>query len=292
LRKKTVIATIAVVVIALIFLTMYGFNKKHHAESVRSAYQQAQDMLLQGLYDNANSILKEIAEEEYSNMDITELLQYCDAQIKYESGDIAGAYNKVNSLILEHVDETLQDELKSFQKQIAEEYEVYLAEQEAAERAAYEDNIINGVPYVGMPESRIADTSLGEPSETVRHNREMINGESYIANLYDFVENGVRYFTARCVQGKVIQVWDNRNKLDSSNSSSSESNGSSSGGRVIGGNSSSSNNEIEREADGNDYADDPYNVYDYDDPEEFYYDNCDDFDGYEDAEIYWDDAWR
>ena len=38
-------------------------------------------------------------------------------------------------------------------------------------------------------------------------------------------------------------------------------------------------------------AEDPYDVYDYDDPEDFYYDRMDDFDSYEDAEDYWDDAW-
>jgi len=38
--------------------------------------------------------------------------------------------------------------------------------------------------------------------------------------------------------------------------------------------------------------DDIYDVYDYDDPEDFYYDYEDDFDGYEDAEDYWEDAWE
>jgi len=36
---------------------------------------------------------------------------------------------------------------------------------------------------------------------------------------------------------------------------------------------------------------DDYDVYDYDDPEDFYYDWEEDFDGYEDAEDYWYDAW-
>ena len=39
-------------------------------------------------------------------------------------------------------------------------------------------------------------------------------------------------------------------------------------------------------------CDDLYDVYDYDDPEDFYYDNEDEFDGYEDAEDYWEDAWN
>lgn len=37
---------------------------------------------------------------------------------------------------------------------------------------------------------------------------------------------------------------------------------------------------------------DPYDVYDYWDPEDFYYDWEDDFDGYEDAEDYWYEAWE
>ncbi|MDD6441944.1 MAG: hypothetical protein PUG71_07545 [bacterium] len=37
--------------------------------------------------------------------------------------------------------------------------------------------------------------------------------------------------------------------------------------------------------------DDPYDVYDYSDPEDFYYDNYDDFYDYEDAEDYYDEAW-
>lgn len=40
------------------------------------------------------------------------------------------------------------------------------------------------------------------------------------------------------------------------------------------------------------YPDDPYDVYEYSDPEDFYYDNSEDFDGYDDAETYYDDAWR
>ena len=55
--------------------------------------------------------------------------------------------------------------------------------------------------------------------------------------------------------------------------------------------SSGSNNNYYR---GNTYHSyqysDPYDVYDYDDPEDFYYDNEDDFDGYEDAEDYWENT--
>lgn len=39
-------------------------------------------------------------------------------------------------------------------------------------------------------------------------------------------------------------------------------------------------------------ANDPYDVYEYDDPEDFYYDWMEDFWDYEDAEDYWEDAWN
>ncbi len=237
--------------------------------------------------------MEEIAEEEYSDMNISELYQYCEAQIEYESGYIALAYWDVNSLTLAYVSEELQTELEQFQEKILEEYEIYRAEKEEEEAAAYEEDIKNGVPYVDMPESRIADTSLGAPSATVRHNNEVTGGEVYQANLYDFEKDGVTYFTARCVQGVVTQVWDDRDRLNSSDSNSSEnqSGSSGSGGRVLNG-SSSSNSKTDSNLDDDNQKEDQYNVYDYDDPEEFYYDNYDDFDGYEDAETYWDDAWR
>ena len=41
-----------------------------------------------------------------------------------------------------------------------------------------------------------------------------------------------------------------------------------------------------------DYARDPYDVYDYNDPEDFYFDWEDDFEDFEDAEDYWDSAWN
>ena len=38
-------------------------------------------------------------------------------------------------------------------------------------------------------------------------------------------------------------------------------------------------------------ASDPYDVYDYNDPEDFYFDWEDDFEDFEDAEDYWESAW-
>lgn len=131
-------------------------------------------------------------------------------------------------------------------------------------------NLETASPYEGMSENDISNTSLGSPSANIRHNNECIGGEQYQANLYDFMEDGYVIFTARCVQGKVIQVWDNRDKPHLPYGSSS------------GSNSHKDSSKTDKS--------DPYDVYDYSDPEDFYYDNYDDFFDYEDAEDYWDDA--
>ncbi len=79
------------------------------------------------------------------------------------------------------------------------------------------------------------------------------------------MKDGMVIFTARCVNGKVIQVWDERN-------SPHKPYGSYSG--------SGSTNKKD---------DDPYNATDYAHPEDFYYDHYDDFFDYEDAEDYYNE---
>lgn len=123
------------------------------------------------------------------------------------------------------------------------------------------------VPYVGMSESQISNTSLGAPSSKVRHNRQVKNGQQYTANLYDYYKDGALIFTARCVQGKVIQVWDKRDNpvQPYKKSASSKSNSSKSSKK------------------------DEYNAKDYQNADDFYYDHYDDFYDYEEAEDYYNE---
>jgi hypothetical protein len=112
-----------------------------------------------------------------------------------------------------------------------------------------------------MSETLISSTDLGKPDSEVRHNRAS-NGQ--MANLYDYKENGWTIFTARCVQGKVTEVWDYRGTVDTSKPHSSTKSSTSS--------KSSSSSQ--------------YYTYDYDEVDDFYYDYYDDFYDYEDAEEY------
>jgi hypothetical protein len=116
---------------------------------------------------------------------------------------------------------------------------------------------------VGMSESEIKNTSLGAPSSKVRHNYECISGEQYLANLYDFKSGNKTIFTARCVQGRVTEVWDHRSD-------------------PVVPYTPKKNTKPKND-------DDPYDVNDYSNEEDFYYDHYDDFFDYYDAEDYYKD---
>lgn len=264
MNKKS--AVFVVVLTILVTVTGAGIYKewKHNSE-VLAGYKAAEQFITNGDYADALEILNGLKADDYH--DTEELIDLCNAHISYEAGDVVAAHRSLYYLKFSYLTAEQQEEVDMFSDEVERAYEEYMEQERIAEQKAYEEKVRSGVPFVGMLEIYIADTSLGSPSSDVRHNYECINGEQYRANLYDFKEGGNTIFTVRCVQGKVIQVWDHRdNPVKPYKSSSSGSRKSK--------------------------KEDVYDVYDYSDPEDFYYDNYDDFDGYEDAEDYWNDAWE
>ena len=126
-----------------------------------------------------------------------------------------------------------------------------------SEKASETETTIPDAPYVGMHESMISRTSLGQPNDNVRHNTEMVNGQVQYANLYDFTEDGRCIFTARCLNNKVIQIWDYRDQPRPKPR-----------GEVFS-------------------SRDDFRIEDFTDPEDFYDWYYDDFVDYEEAEDYY-----
>lgn len=145
----------------------------------------------------------------------------------------------------------------------AEEYVYPTADDyKSTSSTVYHSDETPAVPYIGMSESRISDTELGAPSEKVRHNYAMISNERFHANLYDFYnEDGAKIFTARCADGRVIDIFDHRDEPITARAPYTGTTG----------------------------YEDPYNVNDYIHPEDFYYDHYDDFFDFYDAENYFDE---
>ena len=76
-------------------------------------------------------------------------------------------------------------------------------EEEAARKQA--------APYVGLAESKIDTTDIGKHSEYIAHfNIQWIKGERYQTSMYYWYQGGDCIYSARCVNGKVYNITDNR----------------------------------------------------------------------------------
>jgi hypothetical protein len=245
----------------LVVLGVLMFTSVRHQAQVEETYSKALNCVSEGAYEQAEILLKSIEDEDYG--DTASILALIYAMNAFEREDTFGAQKYLNQLSFKNLTSEQQDQLDAFVLEMTEVCKV-MRELQRIEREAKEiERIRNGVPFVGMSESKISSTSLGSPKSEIRHNYECINGEQYLANLYDFVSGGRVIFTARCVRGKVTEVWDNRNDEPYVPSYRP---------------SKPKDDTIEE---------DPYNAKDYSNEEDFYYDNYDDFFDYYDAEAYW-----
>lgn len=266
MKNKKAAAWIVVAVLAVIAIAVYIGRciQDHKVNGV--PYEEATTLMDSGDYPGAIEKFKEVEDRDYQ---ATRALQrVCEAHQYYEDGKIDDAWNAVRFLDdlydTSSITSEQRQEIKAFQDKLEVEVVPYNERKAEEERQERMRRIREGVPYVGMSESYISMTSLGAPSSDVRHNYECISGEQYLANLYDYKENGHTIFTARCVQGKVIQVWDNRGQ-DTSRPAYRPSTSSKSD------------------------DDDPYDVNGYHHAEDFYYDHYDDFFDYYDAEDYFNE---
>lgn len=248
------------IMIASILLVVIGETMQNN--HIVTTYENALELISAERYEEALNNLKTIRGKDYQ--DTFPWIFYCNAKIAYAAGDIDEAYDECYFMQFEYLSEEREKEIDAFKKKVEEEYDEYLKREYQKRQLEYEQKVKTGVPFVGMSESDIDKTILGAPSSDIRHNSENINGERYDANLYDFYLDSELIYTARCVQGKVTEVWDYRDAPISKRKKSYV---------------------LKRKE--KDY--DPYDASEYNDPEDFYYDNYDDFWDYEEAEDYWNE---
>lgn len=255
-KRKAISAVISVLIIFLaIAVTVSSVNKAHLSRK----YEEAVSLYENGSYDEAKVRFEEIRDENFK--DTEPFIALCKAHIDYNKGFISTAYFDIKDIHFHYLGAEQADEYNRFLSLLKEKYKSYLKKVSEANTKTYREKIRNGVPFVGMPESEIKNTSLGAPSETVRHNIAWVNGKRYTANIYDFKEGNATIFTARCVRNLVTEVWDHRSSpvspyVPDKNKTSGTEN-------------------------------DPYNVNDYSNEEDFYDDHYDDFFDYYDAEDYY-----
>lgn len=235
---------------------------KQHQHQVETTYFEAVQLMTDGQYADAVNKFESIREDKYED---TEAFIYCcEAAQALEDENFYKAMSQLRQVEFKTLPEEQVVQFEAFRGEVEavlEEYQRVAAIEAAAKER---ERIRNGVPFVGMSESDINNTSLGSPSSDVRHNYECIGGEQYLANLYDYMQDGRKIFTARCVRGQVTEVWDHRDDEPYVPT-------------------------YRPSSDDKDSDDDQYNVNDYSNEEDFYYDHYDDFFDYYDAEAYWNE---
>ena len=246
--KKTAFIIITVLVLAAAAaaaFAAFSTSRTERTMTVALEAYAAQD------YQNAYDLFSEISGK---RTDADGYARVCRVKMYLADSDYSSASSEYLRIYPERYSAAVQKEIEGLHDGIET---LRLQEKEAQE-----ERIRAGIPYVGMSESYISQTSLGAPSSKVRHNTDMKNGQVYTANLYDFYNaEGKLVFTARCLRGVVKEVWDTRDNPVSWSGTTS----------------------------GKHYVEDEYNASDYSHPEDFYDDHYDDFIDYYDAEEYWYD---
>lgn len=248
-------------------------------EEYTEKYQKAKEAIRSSDYNTAVELLGTLPEDFKDTEYVLVYARYCKSVADHE--DIWSQYRITWELPREGNMYTgdFAEEMQVARETAAKQYE---AEEKQKEREAEQkerEEIRKDQPYRGMNEKYIACTIWGSYAKKESENyRE--DGQVKVQNTYKWKSSGGAYkYAAVCRDGKVTDLI----RYVSGSSSSSYSGSSSSkrgysSNRFYGRNSSKSNRK------------DDYDVYDYDDPEDFYYDHEDEFEDYEDAEDYWDEA--
>lgn len=205
IKHANTVASVCLAVAAACFVVFVVVRQCYRG----SVYSAAEALIAEEKFDEAEEQLKRIENSDYK--DTTALLLLCQAHKDYSEGYPSGAHSAMKKAVFRDQTPEAGKRIDQFRQAVEAAYKQYNTELEARRKKEYSEMIARGVPFVGMPESEIKHTSLGVPSDKVRHNSELKNGKQCIANLYDFYQGQNRIFTARCVQGKVTEVWDYRN---------------------------------------------------------------------------------
>jgi len=266
-KKKSYTGLIIFLVIVVIVIGSIIADNAIKQAKLQNAYDNAIELIRNGDYGGARNQLWDLRDKGFS--DIKALEKYCSALSEYSQGSYISAQVDLEACIdtiRKHDEFDDPDALMSAILPLADaERAENKRRAEEQERIRQENWRKNGAPYVGMKESEITTTSIGRYSKTGGN----YEGSKRCNLYYWFNSKGEQTYSVRCCEGKVIQVWDDRDNPRSFKVKSTKSYYNSS--------SKSSN------------KDDEYNVKDYYSAEDFYDDHYDDFFDYYDAEDYYEE---
>ena len=267
-----ILAALIAVVIAVPFLATKAEeaiqikNEEFKEKQNRECYEKAEECMDAGKYDEAIELLEKLPGY-YEDVEyIIQYAKFCDA---VQNGEGIEELYKLIWYVPKGDEYSSKyiEEMRKAQKDTEEQYKKYMAqkEKEEEEKMRKKDE-----PYKGMKEKYINITLMGRAKEKrTEHYWRDTPGKRTQDIQYRYMwynSNGAKKFMAVCRNGRVSSVVE----FVSSTTS---------GKKTYRGNTSRNNDRK-----------DMYDVQDYDDPEDFYYDHADEFDDIQGAEDYWEEA--
>lgn len=239
--------------------------------------QTSLEYLRSGRFGEAKSLLGAMLSEQ-EDAEIRQYYLYAELMDEYEKRDIEWKYARIKTINLDESCDFYSD-FQKVKNDVLEEYALYQEERariEAETEKALLKSLATRIPYEGMSEKYIDSTACGTHDEYKSKKRSVNRKTVYEHKYIWYADNGADIpLIVICEEGEVKSVT--RYYLDMywtsdgmPNFSAERKSGSSGLGK--------------------ENRNDPYDVHDYDDPDDFANEWAEEF-GDGDFEDGWDDAW-
>ena len=263
-------------------------------EKRQNDYDTALVLMQQENYTEAKNLLGTVPTD-YS--DSAELYRFCDGMERYKNGYLPSSAEKIKDCSFSSQNAELRELFLSRKAKILEEKAAYdiemeriRQEQEAARKKAEEERNIaeaeaerkaqeeylrrihEGVPFVGMPEKYIDETSLGKHSDSYT-NTTIINNKKVKGHGYFFEKDSYQIFFVFCRYGVVEKAVDQRDSIEYQKQRRAEK-----------------KKEAQKKKESK--SEDTYNASEYGYASDFYEDYYDEFYDGIDAEDYWEEHYE
>ncbi|MBQ3379823.1 MAG: hypothetical protein IJG50_08190 [Clostridia bacterium] len=209
--KKTRVAGVIFLVVflaAVLFVCAYVLLDLHSAHEI---YLNAEEYALEGRYEEALTLLESIEGKEQNRAGA--LAAYCRARLDYNNGLVYKAYEEFGWKDYNYESEELSKKAKMFKQMLEQRKDELDRKAEREAKKLYGDK----EPYVGMSEAYINYTSLGRADDVDLQFDEVSSYEAgktryRMTSTYYFYRGYTLIVKVQCVDGRVKQIWDYREK--------------------------------------------------------------------------------
>lgn len=276
MKKILIILVSAFVLWKVVGLSIKEYTYQKAIDCIENGdYNQAVE-LIENMYDYSREGdyfgLKYYVDEKDVYRETLNIYAYALTKKYEQEGESASLLDDTIRRVEDHYRGPFCEEIEIYSEKVWDMHYDEILQKEEEERKRHRTKL----PYVGMKRIFISDTLAGEYTKEEKTPYYYSGKIKYYNYRYYWYKYGELVMIVYCKGPEVVEVEKfYRDELWTE----------------PGQHTFSSLKIIKPERHYPEFKGDMYNVYDYDDPEDFYFDYEDDFDGYEDAEEYFDEAW-